>query len=185
MGREIRRVPANWKHPKTEKPNYRLGIMEERYQPLYDRAFAPAMREWIDGWNAWERGERPTYCSADSTMPYWEYEGAPPDPSYYRPDWTPEEMTWWQVYETVSEGTPVTPPFATREELVEYLVQNGDFWDQKRREEGCSGMRCTPWPQEEAAAFIFGDGWAPSLVVAGGRVMSGTEALVAGDECHD
>jgi hypothetical protein len=147
---------------------------------MYDRDFATAMREWIAGWEAWERGERPDYCSEESRgLPYWEYEGGPPDPKYYRPEWKPEEMTWFQVYETVSEGSPVTPPFATQQELVDYLVEHGDFWDQKRRKEGESSMRCTPWPHKEAEAFVLGAGYAPSMVVMDGKVMSGTEALVA------
>jgi len=154
--------------------------MEECYRPLYDQAFAPAMREWIAGWDAWERGERPDYCDEESSaLPYWEYEGAPPNPAYYRPDWKPEEMTWWQVYETVSEGTPVTPAFATQRELVEYLVEHGDLWDQKRRKEGCSVMRCTPWPRDEAEAFVFGSGWAPSMIVADGKIMGGVEGMAA------
>ena len=180
MGREIRRVPPNWQHPKTEKPNYRLGIMGERYQPMLNRAFAPAMREWIAVWEAWERGERPDYCSEESrTLQFWEYHGGPPDPEYHRPDWKPEEMTWYQVYETVTEGTPVTPPYATLDEIVDYLVQHGDFWDQKRRAEGVSTMRCIPWPRDEAEAFVYGSGWAPSMVIHDGKIMSGTEAMLA------
>ena len=115
-------------------------------------------------------------------MPYWEYEGAPPSPEYYRPDWTAEEMTWFQVYETVSEGTPVTPPFATQQEVVDYLVEYGDFGNQKRRSEGKSFMRCTPWPQEEAQAFVFGSGWAPSMIISEGKVMIGTEGMLAMQE---
>ena len=49
--------------------------------------------------------------------------------------WTETEVPsgdWWQVWETVSEGSPVTPAFATAEELIEYLVTDGDAWDQKR-----------------------------------------------------
>lgn len=90
----------------------------------------------------------------------------------YRPDWKPEEATWFQMYETVSEGTPVTPPFETREELVEYLVANGCFWDQKRRARGLSGdwMRCSPWTREEATKFVFGDGWMPSMTVQNGEI---------------
>lgn len=180
MGREIRRVPANWQHPMIDKPNYRRNIMDQVYQPLYDREFAPAMREWIAEWDAWERGERPSYCSDENkNMQFWEWSGPPPDPTYYRPAWKPEDMTWYQVYETVSEGTPVTPPFATREELVEYLVANGDFWDQKRRAEGNSFMECAPWKRKDAEAFVFGGGYAPSLVVIDGKVMSGVEALTA------
>ena len=172
-------VPPNWEHPKVERPNHRLGVMEMRYQPLYNRPFGPSMREWFAAWEAWERGERPDYCDGDDrNLQFWEWDGGPPDPAYYRPDWPEGHATWFQVYETVSEGTPVTPPFATREELVDYLVANGDFWDQKRRSEGRSSMRCTPWPRDEAEAFV-NEGFACSLVVANGKVMSGTEALVA------
>ena len=179
MGREIRRVPPNWQHPKKERLNHRRGVMEEVYQPIFDRPFAPAMREWFAEWEAWERGERPGYCEGEHRdLPYWEWNGGPPDPLYYRPDWKSEEMTWFQVYETVSEGTPVTPPFATQQELVDYLVEHGDFWDQERRREGCSIMRCTPWPREEAEEFVFRAGIVVSMVAIDGKIMSGTEALV-------
>jgi hypothetical protein len=33
-----------------------------------------------------------------------------------------KEATWFQAWETVTEGTPVTPPFATTDELVDYLA---------------------------------------------------------------
>lgn len=178
MGREIRRVPPNWQHPTKEVCDIAWRVRVD-YCPMYDRPFAPAMREWIAAWEAWERGERPDYCPEEfKNLPYWEWADAPPDPAYYRPDWNEADATWFQVYETVSEGTPVTPPFATREELVEYLVANGDFWDQKRREEGESLMRCTPWPREEAHAFVFGAGWAPSGIMIGGKMMTGTEGML-------
>jgi hypothetical protein len=177
MGREIRRVPANWEHPKEKKFDPFRRVENEAYKPMLDSPFAPAMREWIAGWESWERGERPSHCTGDYVdMPYWEWGGNPPNPEYYRPDWPEEEMTWFQVYETVSEGTPVTPAFATKGELVDYLVENGDFWDQKRRAEGDSFMRCTPWPRKEAEAFV-GVGWACSMAIVNGEVMSGTEAI--------
>jgi len=177
MGREIRMVPPNWEHPKKWEHNPRKG-WREVHIPMYDRPYRPALEEWFDGWQKWERGEYPSYTSDDCKGdPYWEYTGGPPQPEYYRPDWKPEEMTWYQVYQTVSEGTPVTPPFATKEELIDYLVENGDFWDQERRKDGDSIMRCTPWPREEAEAFVNGPGWAPSMVIANGKCMTGTEAL--------
>lgn len=67
-----------------------------------------------------------------------------------------KNATWFQVYETVSEGTPVTPPFATKDELVDYLSTRGDFWDQDRGD--------GPWKRERAEAFVR-SGFAPSLVV--------------------
>ena len=51
MGREIRRVPPNWDHPKQE------GWSDGRMQPMYDQTFEQAAAEWKDGFAAWERGE--------------------------------------------------------------------------------------------------------------------------------
>lgn len=179
MGRELRRVIPNWEHPKTERPNRRTGRMEECYQALHDESYGQAVSEWIEQHQLWESGKHPDQLdgSGREYRYYAQWGGDAPEVAYYRPDWKPEEMTWWQVYETVSEGTPVTPPFETREELVEYLVKNGDFWDQKCREEGNSMMPCTPWSRKNAEAFVFETEWAPSMVVSGGKVMSGVEAL--------
>jgi len=182
MGREIRKVTPNWEHPKRTKYNPFKGRDEESYQQLFDRAYAPAMAEWIENHLKWERGEHEDQKDGDMAeyRHYAQWNGGPPDVEYYRPDWKPEEATWWQVYETVSEGTPVTPPFATREELVEYLVENGDFWDQSRRAEGPIGgfqMPCDPWPRKQAESFVFGSGWAPSLIVENGVVKTGVEAM--------
>jgi hypothetical protein len=149
MGREIRKVPPNWDHPKQE------GAYDDRLQPMYDSTFAEAAAEWKAEYEKWEAGERPSYCTAEhATLEYWEYDSSPPDRDYYRP-WQDDEATWFQVWETVSEGTPVTPPFATRAELVDYLATHGDFWDQKRGD--------GPWPRSAAEKFV-GDGWAPTMV---------------------
>ena len=176
MGRELRMVPANWDHPKTERPNGEL-----RFQPMHDSRFEDAAAEWKAELQKWDAGERPSYYTIDEDNPnpeYWEYNGNPPDRKYFRP-WKDEEATWFQVWETVSEGTPVSPPFATREELIDYLVANGDFWDQSRRASGRQmyGMSCDPWSREQAEAFVNGPGWAPSFVADAGGFRSGVEAL--------
>lgn len=71
----------------------------------------------------------------------------------------------YQLWETVSEGSPISPVFATPEELADWLVTpgNGSEVDRKTTREG--------W-----LSFIRGPGWAPSLVMVGGRVMTGVEA---------
>ena len=173
MGREIRRVPPNWEHPKRERWDYSKGRYAEVLQPMFDRSYKEAMDEWITKHFQWETGTHP---DQDPDYRYYaEYAGDPPDVAYYRPDWK-EEPTWYQVYETVSEGTPVTPPFATKEELVEYLVENGDYWDQHRRRKGNNIMNCDPWTREQAERFVDVE-HAFSLVATGGEVMSGVEAL--------
>lgn len=154
MGREIRMVPPNWEHPITED-EYR----RKRAQPMYDQRFDERFAEWLADFDRIRRGEltaleRDCYTSANPLAEWLKDEGAPPDPAYYRP-WADEEATWVQVWETVSEGTPVTPPFASREELIDYLATNGDFWDQHRGD--------GPWKRENAHRFVAG-GWAPSLI---------------------
>lgn len=162
MGREVRMVPPNWDHPKQE------GWTDGRLQPMFDQTYESAAADWKAEFAKWEAGERPSYCSDESkNLEYWEYNGAPPDRPYYRP-WRDEDATWVQVWETVSEGTPVTPPFATKAELVDYLVANGDFWDQKRWAENRWNYReehgKPGWDRAAAEKFV-GDGWAPSLMV--------------------
>ncbi len=159
MGREIRKVPPGWEHPKKEcrhRPTCNDGYC---WQPMRDCSFVEAATEWKNGFYAWENGERPSYYDPkdyDKKIEFWEWDGNPPDREFYRPNWSPEEMTWFQCYETVSEGTPVTPPFATQEELIDYLVEHGDFWDQNSGNGG--------WSREAAAGFV-GEGWAPSLIM--------------------
>jgi len=43
--------------------------------------------------------------------------------------WKPTEPPagpGWQLWETVTEGSPITPVFATQEGLVQHLVDHGD-----------------------------------------------------------
>jgi hypothetical protein len=159
MGREIRRVPANWEHPKRTKEDSNLFKKEGEYIPLYDKDFETAARAWLDECITWENGTHPILIEhpeyKDKYPYFWMWDGNPPNKEYYRPKWD-SESTWYQVYETVSEGTPVTPPFATKEELINYLVENGDFWDQERGDGG--------WKKENAEQFIERE-WAPSLML--------------------
>lgn len=157
MGREVRRVPPNWRHPLDDRAR---GPHD--YRPMHNRRFVDAMARWLadfdaarqgkfgDDWAAEYYGEQPDPFMA------WLRENPPPrDEGQWRP-WTDDEATWFQVWETVSEGTPITPPFATEAELVTYLRHRGDFW---RQREGRGG-----YSQDAAEAFVA-RGSAPSMVV--------------------
>ena len=120
MGREIRRVDKNWSHPKGENG---------KYEPLYDYDFETKMDDWISQYTAWKNGTHPDQDDSNRSIPFHEWWGSPPYPDTCRPKFS--NPTWYQAYETVSEGTPITPPFETKEELVNYLVNNGDFWGNK------------------------------------------------------
>lgn len=166
MGREIRRVPAGWEHPRQNGGRC--------FKPLHDEDFESAARRWLDELDKWlaggfaqTRAEHPEY-GYDPETPltcFDEWHGGYPDSEYYRPRWTLEEATHYQLYETVSEGTPLSPVFATTGELVEHLVVHGDGWDQ-------------PVSREAAEAFVR-DGWVPSMVFSEGRVTTGV--AIAGE----
>lgn len=182
MGREIRRVIPNWEHPKIEKINFLTQEPEMVFEPMYDKSVKDELAErelnkelYLNGEHAYQE----LYKTYEEFLDY--YIGGELNEDCFRPHWEPEEATWWQVYETVSEGTPVSPPFETREELVDYLVENGDFWDQRRREEKanypCDHISCDPWPRDAAEQFVFHSQWAPSFVMGDGWGTSGVRAL--------
>lgn len=161
MGREIRRVPPNWKHPQQicEHSPWAGGCSTALanneglcYKPLFGRDYAKTAREWLDNAMRWDRNEFQEHEDASDKVKhpfYWEWDGPPPDKADYV-DYRPEDATWFQVYETVSEGTPITPPFATKEELIAYLVKRGDAWDDGG------------WSEANARAFVERE-WAPSF----------------------
>lgn len=73
----------------------------------------------------------------------------------------------YQLWETVSEGSPISPVFDTAEGLAQWLAENP--WNTCDR-----GRTYEQW-----LAFIRGPGWAPTLVMVDGSVMSGVEAVSA------
>lgn len=48
----------------------------------------------------------------------------PPNPAEYMPEWPETEKTMIMMYETCSEGTPISPAFETPEELARWLTDN-------------------------------------------------------------
>lgn len=178
MGREVRNVPENWDHPITEDCYNR-----SRLQPMYDQTYEDACAEWLADFDRIRAGGM---CSFEKEVYknecHWASHNIAPDPEYYRP-WSDCDAKWYQLWETVSEGTPVSPPFETKEGIIDYLANNGDFWDQKRCNEpswgtlygGVHGV--SAWGRQKAERFIMGSGFAPSLVVKNGKVMTGVDAV--------
>ena len=155
MGREIRRVPPNYEHKKLDASRYPY---REGYQPMYAHAFTDRFNEWLgdfDRIRAGKLNDLERECYPGGLSEWLQDDGQPPDPAYYNTVFTEDEATWFQVWETVSEGTPVSPPFETRDELIDYLAAKGDFWDQKRGHGA--------WPKENATSFVNA-GWVPSLI---------------------
>lgn len=83
-------------------------------------------------------------------------------------DWEREEPPTgegWQLWETVSEGSPISPVFATEEAFSCWLI-----------EEGYS---------ETAVRSFLQRGYAPALVMANGNLYRNIEACVLGTEKSD
>ena len=167
MSRKVRRVPANWEHPK-----YRHEYTGEmRFQPKYDSGFTEAFAEWLKEFDRIRAGNL-----TEDERGYWPLgladwlkdEGTPPDPAYYMPEWSAEERTHFMMYEDTSEGTPISPAFATPEELARWCADNG------ASAFGRSTASYDAWLR------IARGGFAPSMIMTNGVMQSGVEAL-AGD----
>lgn len=108
-----------------------------------------------DGFGGWTR------AAFDPTIENFAiHSGDYPDREYYRPNWPEETMTHYQMYETVSEGTPLSPVFPTKEALGEWL----------RIREGYS--------QEAVDAFLEYES-APSFVMDSKGLHANLDGLVA------
>ena len=163
MGREVRMVPADWQHPKDGF--YADGSV--RYNPLYEGCdLASSQSDWDSEASKWNAGEFPSYASEDSKkMSYTEWAGERPDPADYMPAWPDAERTHYMMYSTTSEGSPISPAFATPEELARWLADNG-----------ASSFGSITATYEQWLGICKG-GWAPSAVMDSSGLRSGVEDL--------
>jgi len=166
MGREIRRVPANWEHPKNERGDH---------IPLHDD-FTKRLAAWDEENAKWQQGLRRHYGEDGKWVPvdakylgtpFSEWGGERPDPKDYMPDWSDAERTHLQMYETCTEGTPISPVCATPEECARWLADNGA---------SAFGHMAATYEQWLATCKR---GWAPSAIAGGGLPLrSGVAASV-------
>lgn len=159
MGREVRMVPKNWEHPKS---------LSGRYVPLLGRSYWLSLVEWKLGKMMWDAGYKDNWHggwearSDEDGDEYEDWGGECPMEHDYMPDWPNHERTHVMMYEDTSEGTPISPAFATPEELAEWLANN--------RASACGYMTAT---YEQWLGTIKA-GWAPSLAgFVGGTLQSG------------
>lgn len=141
MGGKLRRVPKGWVHPTD--------------QPLYDRTYEEALAEWQEAKVRWDRRQDKYADEKDyAEYTFEEWQGKAPDPEYYRPAF--ENPNHYQVYETITEGTPISPVFETLEEVRAWCKQEG-------------------WSDFGISSLIEGSG-VPSLIISPSQgVVFGTE----------
>ncbi len=160
MGREVRRVPAGWEHPKNPNGNY---------IPLFGGSFANEAAEWDQGATKWAEGLRDDYNGGwmpkddDQNYTYEEWAGSRPVADHYMPDWPEDQRTHLQMYEDTSEGTPISPVMKTPEALAAWLAENNAsaFGDMTATYE--------QWLNVCKGAF------APSMIIENGVAKSGVE----------
>lgn len=148
MSREVRRVPADWAHPKEFNPYRGCEVDRPLLSSTYADSFADwrqhDLPEWLEGYDQWQAGNLRDYDNGGykpidweefakdprtkSIRTYEDWAGAcptAPNPADHMPEWTEKQATHYQMYETTSEGTPISPVFATPEELARWLADTG------------------------------------------------------------
>ena len=190
MGREIRRVPVGWEHPKVIEGD-RINGYKEVYMPMSDSDYQDDLEEsrreqerWFEKQKEWQLGYYTDYNGVKKPLSecfeqwakeilrereiygedyneeeyqrcvtglytYTDFDGEPPglaNPERYMPS-----GKWWQLYENVSEGTPLSPAFETSDELVDWLSNHEDYWGDA-------------WTRE-AAEHVVSNGYVPSMVI--------------------
>lgn len=141
MGREVRMVPPTWEHPRYTRKivdqwvgKYGNDHLLGRYIPIYDQSYREYLNERIGRLH--EAVEEIREFLADfpeefdpedeidlSSYMYDHVEGMV-SRIHFRPDWDDEERTHLQMYETTSEGTPISPPMPDPESLARWLADN-------------------------------------------------------------
>jgi hypothetical protein len=163
MSREVRKVPADWQHPRNANFDY---------IPLCEGSADISIAEWDDGAAKWAEGLREDWATGgwkpldgdERAMTYEEWAGARPSPSEYMGEFPEGAATHYMMYETTSEGTPISPAMKTPEALARWLANTGAS--------SFGGMTAT---YEQWLRVCQGE-FAPSVVIIGDRMMSGVEA---------
>lgn len=132
MQLEVRHVAADWRHPTNP---------DGSFLPLFDRRASVAIAEWNEGLGLWMGGYTRTFDVDSDGAPMevlspipegcrldlwgWiAFRGPRPDESDYMPDWTSRQATHLMLYEGILKGVPISPAFATAEELARWAVDN-------------------------------------------------------------
>jgi hypothetical protein len=160
MGREVRMVPPDWKHPKDDRGHY---------IPLLGASFEERLAAWELGNAKWSEGLRDDYNGGwmpigdVESKTYADWDGEKPEAADYMPTFPAGSATHLMMYEDVSEGTPISPAFATPEELAQWLTEN------KANAGGFSTATYEGWLR------VCKGGYAPSFVLDSKGMRSGVD----------
>jgi hypothetical protein len=154
-------VPKDWEHPKNESGHY---------QPKFDRSYESTLKDFQEekkffNLGLGSDGKTKLPIEADGYA-FEDWHGWMSDPEYFMPDWDDSERTHLMMYETTSEGTPISPAFETPEELAQWLFDNDAS--------AFGSMTAT----HEQWLSMCKSGWAVSAAMTQDKgLISGVEAL--------
>jgi len=141
MGREIRKVPANWDHPKRA---------DGHYQPICNYTWREAVTSHFKDNLPWYLWPPRHWRFIKEWFECW------PDKEYHRPEFE-AEPTHYQIYENITEGTPVSPVFTSKDDLIDWLIGQGH--------------------SRKASERFAEDEYVPSMVMSGQGIFVGIDAL--------
>ncbi len=134
MGREVRQIPKDWQHPKGKVS----WSNEPEHIPLFD-GYDAALSEWEETKKEWDTEIRKSEEYMFSAMLKHKADGGTfedwhgekprlysefPEIGSYVPDWPSKERTHYQMYETTSEGSPISPVMESPEALARWLTDH-------------------------------------------------------------
>lgn len=166
MSREVRRVSANWEHPRDAR-GYFIPLLGGSFKEKLE-AYKIEACQWALGNELSYATQPPSFVPRDAStdgMTFEEGNGSIPKKEDYMPDWPEAERTHYQMYESTSEGTPISPVMETPKALARWLADNNA--------PAFADMGAT---YEQWLATIR-KGWAPSAVSGGNGLVSGVEGL--------
>lgn len=138
MGREVKRVPVGFDWPIGEKW---WGFM------LDDKIDCKT-------------------CDENNEVKYKDYCPSCYGDGFLRPYFEVPEGEAYQMWETTSEGSPISPAFEDPKELAKWLADTG-----------ASAMGFRTATYDQWLSMIMGPGWVMTGVVADGKMMNGVESV--------
>ena len=157
MGRELRKVPKNWQHPRDRDGEYIPLLKAEFYHVN--------LKDWKEEKEQWDKGFEDDYNGGwvpkgkeYDGVTYEELFGDMPDKKDYMPEWKEDELTHIQLYETTSEGTPESPVFEKSEldKLCAYAAEHCfTFADYRATKEEWKQMLISGYVYHEENDIIF------------------------------
>lgn len=120
----------------------------ESFLPCIDYSLEEAQAEWDDYWRQWQEGTYPGQAQ-DEDAPrdlesFEEWHGLRPTERHFFSTFRPpfeEAASCWQMYEVITEGTPISPVFCDINDLFRWMITDGGLDGKWNEEDALEVMR--------------------------------------------